>query len=139
MSGPVLQTLVLQQHLRRSRQGVIVSHYFEVAAVARALLFNYHNPIERFLFGAKPRQANHQHLFSKTKIFDTETQRRGGETRTSLLPVLRVSRLRLIAFPQTGNRPAISSCPASFPSCLPKTSSSFCGLRHIASTTGSLP
>src|SRR5205085_9495913 len=66
--GPMLQSLVFQQHLRRTGKRVIVTHHFQIAAVAGALLFNDYYAIKRFLFGAKPRQANHQHRYSQSEF-----------------------------------------------------------------------
>src|ERR1019366_3768467 len=60
----VLDAIMLQHDLLRRGERVVVSHHFQVAAVAGALLINYHHTIKRLLLSAKPRQANHQHEYS---------------------------------------------------------------------------
>jgi hypothetical protein len=38
-----------------------MAHHLYVAAIRGALFLDYHYAVKRLLFGAEPRQTNHQH------------------------------------------------------------------------------
>jgi hypothetical protein len=50
---------MLENDLGRVGQGIDVSYDLEIAAISGTLLLNHNHTIERLLFGAKSRQANH--------------------------------------------------------------------------------
>src|SRR5579863_7451101 len=53
---------VVELHLGRSRQWVVLAHHFEIAAVPRPLLLNHHDTVKRLFLGAETRQSDHEHL-----------------------------------------------------------------------------
>src|ERR1043166_2106644 len=94
--------IVFQRYGGRGGQRGIMPPHFQRTAIARALLLDHHHAIERLLFGAKPRQTNHQHSNSNSLV----AARRGGRAV--------YSEFLLFTSPadfQRENPPALSSSP----------------------------
>jgi len=59
---------MFQGHGRRMSERIVMPDHFQAAAVAGALLFDHNDAIKRLFFGAKSRQANHEHIYKLSAI-----------------------------------------------------------------------
>src|SRR6266481_6221976 len=64
VAGPVVDTVLFQQHACRVGTRVVGTHNFNRTAIARTILLDYNDTVVRLLARSKARQTNHQHRIS---------------------------------------------------------------------------
>ncbi|HXE05052.1 MAG TPA: hypothetical protein VN579_03625, partial [Bryobacteraceae bacterium] len=56
---PMIDSLVIETHLWRLRNWIIVTNHLHGTAIARALPFDHYDAVRGLFLGAKPRQSNY--------------------------------------------------------------------------------